>query len=358
MKILLYLFLAFFFLPGCIVGPPPQSASENPLTKVAVIDSSGLFSANRGGHKLAFARDGLLLLDLAFNSEQKLSSEQPVALAWSIDGSTLATAFSTSDYETLLALYSEKGQLLHETLLPAALTQMVWSVRGDLLVTGFALKIYSFGGNLRQLLYRADTDPVVETVLSDTTLKPATVKRFSAMMQSFQPVEFSPDGDELVYVQLHDPPEFPPYIQLLYRNWQVADGRSLQKRSLQALQFEWDSTGDSLKVVSDAGVSKYDLWPIEGTVSELSLSGDYHFEGGRLYDDGKLLADWGAGAQLQVLAGGRYLLAIENALYLGEGLRAALPVGYREKNWTLRRWRFEGLITPVEYQRLLQEDEK
>jgi hypothetical protein len=356
MKVLLYLFLTLFFLSGCTASLPPQSVSERPLTMVASIDASGLFAADRGGHKLAIAREGLFLLDLASNTEQKISSEQPTALAWSTEGLTLAAAFSLSDYETLLVLYSEEGQLLRETLLPVALTQMVWSARGELLATGFALKIYSFGGNLRQVLYRVDAEPVKETALSDTTLKPSTVKQLSTILQSFQPVAFSPSGDELVYVQLHDPPEFPPYMQLFYRNWQVGDGRSLQKQSLQALQLDWDTPGDSVMITTAEGVRKLALWPTAETASDLSGEGIYHFVNGRLYDGEKLLSDWGAGAQLQILPDGNFLLAVKKGLYLGDGLRVALSVESSERNWTLRRWRFEGLITPGDYQKLLQED--
>jgi len=346
---------ALILLSGCVSGSPPQTINETPLTRITDIDSAGLFAADQDGRKLAVSRRGLQLLDLESGSRQKLSSESPTALAWSPDGSALAAAFPIANYETRLELYSAQGALLHETLLPVALNQMVWSVRGDLLVTGFALKIYSFGGNLRQVLYRVTTEQVVERVLADTSLKPATAKKLTPIMQSVQSVVFSPQGDELVFAKLHDPPAFAPYLQLRYMNWENGSERSLGKIPLQPIQFFWSGSENSVDVMALAESFSLSLWPPSESSSEDLLTPFYQFAKGRLYYGEKLVADWGDDARLQILVDGRYLLAQKGRLYLGEGLPPVPHSVYSKKSWTLCRWRFEGLITSDEYLNLLEE---
>ena len=345
---------ALVFLFGCVSGSPPQGINETPLARIADIDSVGQFAADQDGRKLAVSRRGLQLLDLESGTKQKLSSVSPTALAWSPDGSVLAAAFPITGYETHVELYSAQGALLHETLLPVTLSQMVWSARGDLLVTGFALKIYSFGGNLRQVLYQVDTQKVVERVLADTTLKPATAKKLMPIMQSVQPVVFSPQGDELVFVELHDPPELAPYQKLQHMNWESGVERSLGKIPLQSVEFFWRRSESSVDVMAQAENFSLPLWPSAEESAEQPRVPFYQFTKGRLYYGEKLVADWGGEARLQILVDGRYLLAHKGRLYFGDGLQFASRVVYNEKAWTLRRWRFEGLITSDEHLKLLE----
>jgi hypothetical protein len=49
---------------------------------------------------------------------------------------------------------------------------------------------------------------------------------------------------------------------------------------------------------------------------------------------------------------------VKNVLWRGAGLRSEPQQIYSEKEWTLRRWRFEGLITADEYQKLLREENR
>jgi len=341
------------FLSGCVAGSPPQAINETPLVRVANIDVTGLFAADEGGQKVAIARSGFYLLDLESGFRQKLSSDSPVALAWGLDGSSLAVAFPSADYETRLVLYTSQGVLLYETLLPVALSQMVWSDRGDLLVTGFALKVYSFGGNLRQGLYKVTREEVLETVLSDTTLKPSTLKSLVSIMQKVQPVVFSPQGDELVFAKLHDPPAFQPYLQLRHMNWESGVERSLRKIPLQPLQLNWDDAKGSVAVMAQSSSFSLSLWTSAESSAEQRHLPSYRFSAGRLYESETLLADWGTESRLQILVDGRYLLAQNGQLYLGDGLKAVPRIAYSERSWTLRRWRFEGLITQDEYLNLL-----
>ncbi|MDH3998670.1 MAG: hypothetical protein OET90_07500 [Desulfuromonadales bacterium] len=364
MKKLLLLFVSLSLLTACAT-PLPQSNSDQPLTKIAKLDESNLFAADDHGLKVAFSRDGLFLQSLtpatASTSlkEQKLSSLSPTFLAWSHDGSALAAAYPEVDYVTRVVVYAPDGDILQETTLPVTLSQMVWSARGDLLTTGFKLKKYSFGANLQQqfsLLNQSKVDPVL---LTDSTLKPSTAREFETMLPELQPVIFSPYGDELVYVLLHDPPEFPPFLQIYYRNWQTSGHRKLLKLPLQNLELTWSDDCDSVTVQTSDGTQHIPLWPQtaeQEKQSRQTLMAPPRFSNGRLYNEqGQLLVDWEEGSQLQMLSDGRYLLALDNRLYLGNDLSPIERKPYSEKDWTLRRWRFEGLVTPAEYREQIQE---
>jgi hypothetical protein len=356
MKRLLFSTLIIFtFVTACATGTPPKAISDHPLLPLAEIDESGLFSANQNGTKVALVNDGLYLLDPDSGDKKKLSSAKPIALALSPDGLSLAAAFERADYETELLLYSADGTVLNEAVIPVALSQLHWSSRGELLAVGFVLKGYSFGGNLRQLLYRIDDDTLVETLLTDSTLRPSLAKQVKPLLHNLLPVTFSPQGDELVFLRLHDPPEFSPYFQLLYQHWQVDKPRELHKTPLQAMSFNWDPSGNTVNVLSEGGLQTLNLWSSEGKAVVPSTAETYRFIDGRLYHGLELLVDWGEKSQIQILVDGKFMLSVNNSLYLGDGLKSHSTPTYNEAEWDLRRWRYEELITPAEYQKLLEE---
>ena len=344
------------FVAACATGTPPGSIPDHPLRPLADIDDSGLFSANQYGTKVAFTNDGLYLLDPDSGDKKKLSSAKPIALAWSPDGLSLAAAFERVDFETELIVYSADGVVMNEAVIPVALGQLYWSSRGDLLAVGFVLKVYSFGGNLRQLLYRIDDDVLlVETLLTDSTLRPSLAKQVKPLLHNLLAVSFSPQGDELVFLRLHDPPLLSPYFQLLYQNWQVDKPRELHKAPLQPMSFDWDPSGNTVNVLSEDGLQTFNLWPSEGETVEPLTTEYYRFINGRLYHGLDLLFDWGKESQVQMLVDGKFILSVNNALYLGDGLKSHSAPTYKETEWNLRRWRYEELVTPAEYQKLLEE---
>ena len=343
------------FAAACATGTPPGSIPDHPLRPLADIDDSGLFSANQYGTKVAFTNDGLYLLDPDSGDKKKLSSANPIALAWSPDGLSLAAAFERADFETELLVYSADGVVMNEAVIPVALSQLYWSSRGDLLAVGFVLKVYSFGGNLRQLLYRIEDDVLVETLLTDSTLRPSLAKQVKPLLHSLLPVSFSPQGDELVFLRLQDPPEFSAYFQLLYQNWQSDKPRGLHKTPLQVMSFNWEPSGNTMNVLSEEGLQTLNLWPSEEKTVVPSAAETYRFIDGRLYHGLELLFEWSEKSQIQILADGKFLLSVNRYLYLGGGLKSHSAPTYNESRWNLRRWRYEELVTPSEYQKLLEE---
>ena len=339
------------FVSGCanLSGPPPVKALS--LNRVAGIGKAGLFAVDPAGTLVALARSGLVLHDVASESAHRVSTEDPVALAWHPQGSVLAAVYPHGEEGIRVLQLSRQGDLLQESLLPVQYRAVCWTVRGELLVAGSALKVYSFGANLQQWLYRFGPDGVVEARLSDTTLKPLTARTLAPVLGQFLPVLFSPYGDELVFVSLHDPPEFAPYAEVVHYNWPASAQRSLLELPLQSIGMEPGRQADSVELVLEAGRTSLDVWPAVDRPRDPDDS--LHFIGGRWYQGRELLADWGSGARLQRLGDGRFFAAVDRVLYQGDGLPVQAGRGYDEKTWTLRRWRASGLISPSEYRNLL-----
>jgi hypothetical protein len=186
---------------------------------------------------------------------------------------------------------------------------MAWSSRNDLLVAGYRLREFSFGANLSQWLVRIDGRKREQIGLGDTTLKPGTAKRLQAALPELLPVAFSPAGDELAYLRLYDPPQFPTYLRLQYRNWQAPTDRKLLGLPVQPARLEWLMPGDVLAYQSGNGsVQRIELWPVPG---DPTLSGS------------REPAD-------------------------------RPPPRENHRLWTLRKWRFEGLITPDEFRKTVK----
>lgn len=339
------------FTAGCANVSVPQPVQGLPLARVAGIGEAGLFAADPAGTLVAIARNGLVLHDVVTASAHQVFAEDPVALAWHPEGSVLAAVYPEGEEGIRVLQLSRQGDVLKESFHPVQYSGLCWSAHGELLVSGAALKVYSFGANLQQRLYRFEADDVVETGLSDTTLKPSTARALAPVLGQFLPVLFSPYGDELVFVSLHDPPEFAPYAEVVNHNWPAGVQRSLIELPLQRIGIEPGRRADSVELVLEGGRTPLDVWP--GVDRHRDGVGSLHFEDGRWYHGSKMVADWGAGARLQRFADGRFFVAVNRALYRGTGLPFQAGHGYDEETWTLRRWRAAGLISPAEYVNLL-----
>ena len=229
-------------------------------------------------------------------------SPQPVARAWTLDGSKLAVGLIDKDGASRVEVFDRNGLLLSHRALPGKVLAVAWSSRGDLLAAGYRLQHYSFGANLSQWLFRSYAGFEETLALGDVTIETATVKAYGDTLPQLLPVAFSPSGDELVYARLHDPPQFPPYLQLLYRNWQVATTRRLIDLPVMPVTLEWLGQKDTVVCRSDDGTAhRFDLWPTMRRPPAETES------------------------------------------------RKPLPPLPEDRLWTLRKWRFEGLITADEF---------
>jgi len=227
-----------------------------------------------------------------------------------LDGRT-AEAVVTEGGEGRVVVRDASGRELFVRVLPARVTALNWSGRGELLAFGYRLQRYTFGGNLTQTLFRMTTKMSDAVRLADQTIKPATAARFEEHSAPQLQVAFAPMGDELVYTRLHDPPDAPPYLQLVHRNWQSEHERELVRLPLAAVQLTW-AGDDTVKVRQETGVVRcLQLWDAPTTLG-----------------------------------------ACEGTPQGGQDH----PEAYDERRWTLRRWRYLGLISPEEYRHLAEKE--
>ncbi len=353
LKLSLY-FIVVSLCLGCAVIP--EGIDGQPLQRLTSLDKSQLFTGTSDGERVAYANNGLALMRSGRTMLLNLSKESPVKLSWSPSDETLAAVFKVADQECRLVQYSGEGELLMETVLPITISKLAWSVRGDLLVVGYTLNTFSFGGNLQQYLYLFNDSGIKKIKLDDVTLKPHTVKQLAANMSRVLPVHFTSYGDEFFYVRLHDPPEFPAYLKIVWKSWQAGVSKALMELPLQEIKFAPGARGDSAFVVLGDKKAELQVWqePENVTAEAQAL---YGFADGRLFDGERLVADWGESSRMQILSGGNYLLALDNTLFLGSGLQPQATQSYSEKEWTLRRWRASGLISHQEYLNKLKDDQ-
>ncbi len=324
-------------LQACTEVPAPRSLNNQPLQQIASIGPSDLFTGSPDRKLIALGGDGLQLLEIATRQRKTIDSRKPLALGWRRDGLQLAAVFAGDGKQGQLVLYDQEGRLVEQADLPGVPVALAWSRHDDLLIAGFHLREFSFGGNLSQWLVRVNGAERAVFELGDSTLKPTTAKTVKSRLADLLKVSFSPAGDELVVLQLHDPPQFPAYLQLVHRNWQVAKERKLLQLPVQPVAIAWGDAEDTVVYRSaDGTVQMLPLWPADGEPSRNMV----------VIGDAPKLPEVDKG--LQRFADGGYLLAVNGRLYLGSGL-APRSTGDDDKGWTLRKWRFEGLITPEEY---------
>lgn len=332
------LLLLLTALATACAAPPPPGLNAEPLQLLTDLDPEGVFALSPDGEQLAFGRNGLRLLERASGQLRQLAAGSPLALAWRRDGAELAAGFVDEQGESRLAVFDRRGALLSEQPLPGRLLSLSWSARHDLLAFGYQLKVYSFGANLTQWLVRSDAQTTTTIVLGDVTLRPATAKRLAKDLPALLAAAFSPDGDELVFLRLHDPPEFSPYLRLLYRNWQAPGERKLLDLALQPVAIDWEPTGEAIVWWYGAQQpQRFELWPPPASTPQPAV---VSLIPARASDPA---------SRLQFLDDGRYLLATAGRLYLGEGLPVRQRPAYDEALWQLRKWRFEELISAEEF---------
>lgn len=285
--------------PSCAPSPPDPGARGG--VPVVAGSPDGRFAAV--GHR------GLSLVDSLTEQRIPVADEMPLALAWRRDGQRLAAVFPGEGEGTeRLVVFDREGQRHSETALPGRTVAVAWSARHDLLVAGYQLQQYSFGANLSQWLLRIDAAGAPPIKLGDVTIEPATAKQFSAVLPRLLQAAFSPQGDELVFLRLHDPPQSSPYLQLVYRNWQAEGERKLLDLPVRSAALQWQVAGEAITCTVDGEPPRtVELWPVPRPDAAVPIAGrpPSHLDDARL--------------------------------------------------WTLRKWRFEGLITPEEFRTVAAE---
>lgn len=360
--------LLLLLVSGCTAlqrdSPLPAGMS---LSVLAGCDRDAPAAWSPDGRHVAFGRSGTVVRTLADGSEARLDPRTPQQLCW-LDERRLVIALA--DGETTRLLLVQPGAESREIGLPGRPVALARAADGTLLAVTTALRRYSFGANLTSRLFRWDgTLPPVERVLDDVSLKPQTVSQWGERLYAQLQPSVAPLGDEIVYARLHDPPAFPPYLELVQRHLGGGPVRELATLPLGGGGALWFDDERLLLGDGRGGTRIFDPWSKTAGEGWPHLSGPIAVApGGRsLFTAGALLAGSSVVLQLEGVTaawfapdGRRLLLRRGRELLLLDGMAAPaapapLDPSARERLLRLRLWRSEGLITPEEYRQLTAE---
>jgi hypothetical protein len=357
--------LLVFLFAGCLALPDVAPPLPPGLTMVAVAEKllpQNPVAVSPDGSLLALVRaDGLFLRLLEGGVEKKLSAEQPVALAFNPGGTELAAAFLTADSSRLQRIATNSGEVLGGISFPGRCEALL-NRQGEWLAFVTTIQSFRFGGNLRSRLLRWDgVQASVEELLNDVTLDRSTLADKEALLATLRP-QLSPYGDEILFLRLHDPPAFDPYIAVVLRHLATANERlvaKLPKLSGSAIYLDDGelvaySDGLMVRVVDPWSDKEQQRLSSPGQQLAASPSGEILWvDNALLQRDGQILTNFAPSAQpVTFLADGRVLLRDNKRLLLLKGLSAALsetPAPASERLLLLRKWRAEGLIEVREY---------
>jgi hypothetical protein len=372
---LYFLYLCIFLLLQCIITsgcahlqmsgvlPPGASVSE-----IGTCDANAPFDLDMNGENIVFADAGLKIKNLVSGRSRMICPDTPSALAWSPDGRRITAAFSRGN-EGTLRLYGFEGELQAEVKVSGNISSLAWRSTTEVLAMNIRVRQFSFGANLAEALLQWDgvSDPKILTFL-DNTLKPSTVKQGKGYLISRLTFKLSPLGDEVLYVNVLDPPLFPTYVRVMLHNIDSGKAREIAKVSLDSGGGAFLGAGESILFGDGENRSQIsDPWkdiklrtiPTPGREIAVSNGGRYMMLDGNFYVEGTRTASFQESCRSNFSGfGGHMAVECGDRLYIVSGLKEDLPVQLQSKEITrikeLRKLLSEGLITPQDYRRSLE----
>jgi hypothetical protein len=352
-------------LSGCarlpVVGTLPAGVVVTRLTRV---DPMSPFAWNPAGTKIALVSGTLQIYDPASDSSRPLGPA-PSTLDWAFDGEHLAAAFPQGE-DTTLRILNMDGEVLSEAGSSGHVTKLVWRSADELLIAAITAEKFSFGANIKGILYRwSGIGKPAATILSETTVRPFIAKWPVKSLDHTLTIALSPLGDEIVFSRLIDPPAFSPSLKIVLRHLESGAEKEAAKVGVASAGAVYSADGERILYGDGITASHWrDPWgerelatfPSPGRAAiALSPANRYALIDGRLYRDGSEVVVFPATCEGAFApGGGRLLIRYDGNLYLVSGLHeapldSALPVD-RGRLLTLRKLRSEGLISASDYQ--------
>jgi len=346
-------------------GLLPAGAS---VAEIGSCDANSPFELDMKGENIAFADGGLKIGNLRSGRTRLICSDTPCALAWSPDGKRIAAAFCREN-GTKLRLFDYAGELQAETEVPGTVSNLAWRSATEVLAMNIVVRQFSFGANIAEALLRWDgvSDPQ-RLAFFDNTLKPTTMKQWKDNLMGRLTFRLSPLGDEVLLVNVIDPPLFPTYLRIILHNLGSGKSREITKVSLGSGGAAFLGAGESIvlgdgdnrTLVSDPwkGVTLRTI-PTPGREVAVSSGGRYMMLDGNLFGEGIRIASFQDSCRSNFSAFGGYMaVRCGDRLSLVSGLQEDLSVRFQPKETAriieLRKQLSEGLITPQDYGRSLE----
>lgn len=346
-------------------GALPSGAS---VSEIANCDASAPFDLDMKGENIVFADGGLKIQNLVSGRSRTICPDTPSALAWSPDGRRIAAAFSHGN-EGTLRLYGFEGELQAEVKVSGNISSLAWRSTTEVLAMNICVVQFSFGANLAETLLQWDgVGEPKRLIFFDTTLKPSTTKQGNDHLISRLTFKLSPLGDEVLFVNVLDPPLFPTYFKVFLHNIDSGTAREIAKVSLNSGGGVFVGAGESIlygdgenrSLISDP---RKDIMlrtiPTPGREIAVSSGGRYMMLDGNLYFEGTRTASFQESCRSKFSAvGGHMAVACGDRLYMVSGLKEELPAQPQPKEMArlkeLRKLLSEGLITSQDYRRSLE----
>lgn len=347
---------------------PPANASNAPngylVSPLGSIAAGGAFAPDPQVKMIALDRDGLFLVDLAEQTEKRLSEKSPLELAWSADGSQLAAVFASEEQElSRLVFFDREGKESGLVKVPGRVTKLVWDSAGELLGQAVTSHKFTFGTNLKASLFRLDSKrQLVSIPLYETTLKPSTVDKFGESLYQMLSFDLAPLGDEIVYTRLSDPPVLRKHLQVFSKHLKTGKERQVFDLPLESGASFWVHNSEWL-LLSDGSARTFlydpwqgevmQTWPVPGQSVALSPQGDLIYIDGTLYRYGEELmavpsgrAKFSYDGQHLLVADQQNLVVIDlPAIDVAEPLESSI----RDELLRLRELRSDNLLTHEKY---------
>lgn len=354
-----------FLLTACLATPTIELPLPPGLSRETVAEKllpQSPVAVSPDGSLLALVRaDGLFLRSLQGGAEKKLSAEHPVALAFKPGGAELAAAFPTADGSRLQRFATSDGEILGKISFPGRCEALL-SRQGEWLAFVTTLQSFRFGGNLSSRLLRWDgAQAPVEELLNDVTLDRSTLADKEALLATLRP-QLSPYGDEILFLRLHDPPAFDPYIAVVLRHLETRSERTVAKLPKLSGSAIYLADGELVAYSDGLMVRIIEPWSDKEQqrlpMSDLRLAASPSSEilwldNALLRSNGQIVTSFSPSAQpVTFLTDGRLLLRDKERLSLLSGLPAGAlepPTPASDRLLLLRKWRAEGLIDVREY---------
>jgi hypothetical protein len=359
------LLLLSLICAGCLATPPVETSLPPGLT-VAPVTAQLLpqspVAVSSDGNLLALVhREGLFLRPLADGIEKQLSTDLPLALAFNPNGTELVAAFVAVDGSRLRRFATSTGEVLAEISFPGRCEALLSRER-EWLAFVTTLESFRFGGNLRSRLLRWDGVQVpVESALNDTTLDRSTLAVAGGLLATLRP-QLSPHGDEILFLRLHDPPAFDPYIEVVLHHIEAGSDRLVAKLPqlsgaatyLDGGELVAYGNGEMVKIVDPWREKESQRLARPGHLLTAPPSGEMLWvDETLLHRDGQVLLSVAPQTQpVSFLGSGRLLLRNNERLWLLRGLPVAASAPQEhdtESLQLLRKWRAAGLIDVREY---------
>lgn len=364
------LFSATLVLAACRTLPlNGKLPDELTASKIASVEENAPFAVAPDGNVVALVSSGLQLLHVPSKERVLMTAKTPRKLAWSPFGTSLAALFIEGQQSRVIA-YDQYGTTVAEAVIEAQLTDIGWLAEDEIALGGAIIKQFKFGSNYRTILYRwkPGHDLPVAADLRDTTLRPATIKKWLDVLNRGPLMDFSSQTPLISYLHPVDPPLFNAYYKLIVKD--LASGKELEVASVGLFSGGAKLSADGEKLLFGAGNGETVLrnpWSAEDLIKadspglnpSLSAATEIWFADGALFRSGELLSQLAPGAMAQFTAdGSRLFLSAGSGLYLLRGLKTASETLFVpslvDKVQKLRSLRTEGLISAAEYKEAIK----